>query len=369
MRRITSTLLLLSALAGTPLLAAADPRYAVTTVAGADSYAYDINNLGQVVGAMAAGADTHAFVWSGGALTDIGLQFAGSSDAAAINDHGQVVGTGGAGGYLYSGGSVTAIPRDGSGAYGINNGGMVVGEMWVATPEGDMRRHGYSYLDGTVTDLGTLPIGDDSRAFAVNSAGDIVGAAASVVNGAPNWPNDPFLYHNGVMTDLGTLGGIWSGATAINDLGQIVGYAGMPFDPDTGNLYPSSAFLYDGGVLHNLGSLAPGADSGARDINNLGQIVGFALLDGMSRAFLYEHGAMVDLNALIDPASGWVVEDAAAINDLGQIAARACKGGVCQAVRLDLVPAVPEPPMAALLLAGVAAMRVGRARRRRRPLR
>ena len=354
MRRITSCLLLFSTLLGTPLLAAADPRYAVIAIGGADSYANGINNLGQVVGSLSYGGDAHAFVWTDGVLTDIGLQVSGSSYAAAINDHGIVVGNGGSGGYVYSGGGVTTLPGDGMTANGINNGGTIVGQMWYTAPDGELYRHGYSYLNGTVTDLGTLPIGDDSRAFGINSAGDIVGAAANVFNGAPNRPEDPFLYHNGVMTSLGNFGGVWSGATAINDLGQVVGFSGLFERPGSDQLYPANAFLYDGGVLHNIGALSPLADSAAYDINNLGQVVGISLLDGLTRAFLYDHGSMVDLNALIDPASGWLVESARGINDLGQIAARACKDGICQAVRLDLIPAVPEPPMVALLLAGVA---------------
>ncbi len=55
---------------------------------------------------------------------------------------------------------------------------------------------------------------------------------------------------------------------------------------------------------------------------------------------------MVDLNTLIDPASGWVITDANGINGAQQIAATACRGGAigeCYAVRLDLVSAVPEP--------------------------
>lgn len=104
----------------------------------------------------------------------------------------------------------------------------------------------------------------------------------------------------------------------------------------------------------DLGGLVPHYSSSASDINNLGQIVGAArMADFGSHAFLYEGGAMLDLNALIDPESGWVIQDAAAINDLQQIAATACRGDVCQAVRLDLVPAVPEPAGYALLLGGL----------------
>jgi PEP-CTERM motif len=59
-----------------------------------------------------------------------------------------------------------------------------------------------------------------------------------------------------------------------------------------------------------------------------------------------------NLNKLLDPASGSITE-AAAINDVQQIAATSCRGGSCYALRLDPVTAVPEPTFGALLLAGL----------------
>jgi probable HAF family extracellular repeat protein len=136
--------------------------------------------------------------------------------------------------------------------------------------------------------------------------------AADMFNGVPNFPEDPFIYHKGVMTGLGNLDGPWSAALSVNDLEQVVGYLGVDSLPGKpGELYPTTAFLY-------------------------------------------ENGEMIDLNTLGDPASGWTITDAAAINDVQQIAARACRAGICQAISLDLVSAVPEPPVFALLAAGLA---------------
>ena len=347
----------------TPLLATADPRYTVTEIAGDGSIARGLNNLGDVVGGMYTGGTYHAFVYAGGIAADLGTFGGASSFAYAINDSGQVVGTAFSEseaptrGFVYSSGAMNPI-QAGAGntwTYGINNAGTVVGTMSVPDGEGFYYQHAYTYAGGTFTDLGTLPIGDGSRAFAINGAGDVVGAAANTINGAPNFPEDPFLYHNGVMTSMGNLGGIFSGANAINDHGQAVGYAGIDFGSQSDEIYSRSAFLYESGVLHDLGGLAPYRSSIANDINNLGQIVGSAgLADGTAHAFLYENGAMIDLNTLIDPASGWVIGEAVAINDLQQIAATACKAGVCQAIRLDLVSMVPEPSTYALLLAGLA---------------
>jgi hypothetical protein len=83
--------------------------------------------------------------------------------------------------------------------------------------------------------------------------------------------------------------------------------------------------------------------------------------------FFYDKdGGMIDLNALIDPATGWVITDASAINGAQQIAATACRGSglvECYAVRLDLVSAVPEPGSWAMLLFGLGAVGLRRVRR------
>lgn len=355
------TALCAGAVLAVPLAAAAAPLYNVTVVAGAGSAAVDLNNLGQVVGNMASGSNTHAFLFDG-SLADLGTLGGQYSTASAINDHGQIVGNaqlsdGNGRGFIYSGGTMTALPSTSyTTAAGINDAGTIVGSTAVDFPWSNPQ-HAFTYANGVYTDLGTFPYGDSTYAAAINNHGDVVGAATTAVNGAPNFPLNPFLYHNGTLTDLGNLGGIWTGALSINDRGQIVGYAGL--DNIGGNLYPETAFLYENGVMRDLGGLVanPNRDFGsaALDINNLGQIVGAADVDfGVKHGFLYDGGTMTDLNALIDPASGWVVTRASAINEMSQIAATACREGLCYAVRLDLVPAVPEPSASMLLGGGLA---------------
>lgn len=122
-----------------------------------------------------------------------------------------------------------------------------------------------------------------------------------------------FLYANGTMNDLGTLGGNFSVAYGINASGQVVGNSTI-----SGNS-TRHAFLYTNGTMEDLGSL--GGDSSAVGINAGGEIVGWADTagDASEHAFLYSNGSMIDLNNLIAPDSGWTLDDAAAINDNGWI--------------------------------------------------
>jgi probable HAF family extracellular repeat protein len=359
LRRFFSLITL--ALLAAPLLAQADPRYNVTPVAGAGSWATDINRSGQVAGTMLVSEAQHAFLFSNGMLTDIGALSSGYTVAGRMNDLGQVTGSVSGswnGGFIYSNGSLVPVPGANIvSAAGINNAGAVTGTVFVPLPNGDAEYHAYIAAHGSFTDLGTLPGRLTSGGYDINSAGHVAGSIAMADGGPPNYPTNAMLYRNGVMTDLGAGGfmGPWSHASAINDHDQAVGMLGVDFPGNGGDLYPTLAFLYRDGMLGTLGGFGPNLSSWAGDINNVGQIVGGGYFGavGTSHAFLYENGSMLDLNSLIDPGSGWVIEDATAINDLGQIAGKACMGGTCYAVRLDLVSAVPEPAQAAMLLAGL----------------
>jgi len=159
-------------------------------------------------------------------------------------------------------------------------------------------------VDYTITDLGTLG-GTTSyaRSYArgINNNGQVVGAA-----GTADGLEHAFLYSNGSMLDLGTLGGTYSYAFSINNNGQVVGSAVTDEDQN-------HAFLYSNGSMIDLGTLG-GMSSYARDINNNGQVVGYDILDeyGEMRAFLYSNGSMMDLF----PGSGG---GAVGINNNGQV--------------------------------------------------
>ena len=169
-----------------------------------------------------------------------------------------------------------------------------------------------------VTDLGNLTGGTSSEALAINDSGQVVGDS-TVGNGHSH----AFLYSSGTMTDIGTLGGIFSYGQGIGSGGQVVGWSATL---TSGNNY--HAFVYDG-TMHDLGTLG-GATSRAISMNAAGQIVGNSVNSiGIDRAFLYSNGIMSDLGALPGGAGS---STAYSINNIGQIVGTSNSPGLNRAV-------------------------------------
>ena len=259
------------------------------TLGGNESLAGDVNGRGQIVGFSANAVpdlasmfgfatQTRPFVWKDGVMRD--LDTLGSTDGVAFmeNEQGQIAGQF----YLPGTTNIDSIfwDEDGNatdvgslggtnsncpvcGPWFINNRGQVVGNSTLA---GDAAHHGFVWGQGTLTDLGTLG-GDNSEANWINDSGLVVGRAD--VPGSLT--HHGFLWRQGVMTDLGVIDGdACSTAYAVNSSGVIVGDAGACF-------------------------------------------VG-------GRAWLSENGGpMVDLNTLAIPGSGLHLADARLINDRGEI--------------------------------------------------
>ncbi len=182
--------------------------------------------------------------------------------------------------------------------FGINDASEVVGRSGVAINT----LHAVLWLaDGTPVDLGTLG-GKSSVAVGVNETRQVVGGSD-----LPDEGNHPFLWQNGKMIDLGDFGRPSGGANGINEPGQIVGVAGiLPFS--------SRAFLWENGEMFNLGTLPNGSRSIANDINDAGLIVGSASgHDGRTYAVIWENRAIRSIHGL------GLETTAYAINESGQV--------------------------------------------------
>jgi probable HAF family extracellular repeat protein len=265
--------------------------------------------------------------------------------AVGINNMGQVVGTAGGGAAIWSSPtSVTSLGSllPGSEGLGINNRGDIVvnnADQVAGTgswPVGEEFR-GWVFSQGVLRMIGTFG-GDFSEAYAINNAGQVVGLAALVAFRSPRGDHHAFLYRDRVLQDLGTLGdGVSSRANDINDAGQIVGASEYAYSPDTSG--PIHPFLYQNRLMRDLGTLG-GPNAEAYGINNAGAVVGYSdLADGMTaHAFLYENGKMRDLHRLTRMPQGWLLVGATDINDRRQVLARACLNEDCISVRLDPIP-------------------------------
>jgi probable HAF family extracellular repeat protein len=185
------------------------------------TFAYGINDAGQIVGSYTTYGSNHGFLYSGGVYTPIDDPLVTSSIAVAINDTGQIIGdytdSKNIGhGYLYSGGTYTTIDvpnAGGTAVNGINNAGQIVGNYADSTGVG----HGFLYSNGTYTTIDD-PLGVSSVATGINNAGQIVGYYLD------SGGYHGFLYSGGTYTTLDFPSSVKTVAYSINDADQIVGF-------------------------------------------------------------------------------------------------------------------------------------------------
>jgi len=356
-------------------LAQGAAKYAITDLGdlgGGTSQAYGINSAGQVVGrSITSLGETRSFIWDRQTgMQDLGVLGGYGGEAYGINDEGQVVGI------AYTAGH--AGPNDGqyhafvwsnsdgmqeldalysgvgSCAWAINSSGQVAGAS--LTPDGDIRGVVWDGIGG-IQEVGTLG-GDYSEAFAINDTGQVVGRAGLL---GATLPSQAFIWDcvAGIRPVGPSYGPSGSTSYAINELGCVAG-----------------AFRIDGGIrafrwtetggMEDIGGPTGqlGVWGEATDINDSGLVVGWSKLsDSDVHALLWDgDGQMSDLNDLLDESGGgWTLEFARSVNNLGQIVGAGSHYGVSRAFLLD---PVPEPSSLLLLGSGVLAT-TGMIRRKR----
>ncbi|HEX3457302.1 MAG TPA: hypothetical protein VHR97_05050 [Candidatus Baltobacteraceae bacterium] len=158
----------------------------------------------------------------------------------------------------------------------------------------------------TVADLGTLG-GPYSNARAINAAGEVTGIASRSDGSA-----HAFTYTvAGGMVDIGSLGGTTAVGNGINRSGDVAGYSTKA----DGTYH---AFLYRNGAMKDIGDLGGGSAT-AYALNDDAVVVGSAhTVDSVADPFLYKQGKMKDLGTLGSHAhDDW--NNAAGINDSQQV--------------------------------------------------
>ena len=228
----------------------------------------------------------------------------------------------------------------------INKHGIFVGWADTSTPDpfpsfcftDCFVSHAFEWQEGAATDLGTLAPGWGSVAAWINDTGQIVGLSQNgIIDPLIGFPEvRAVVWQNGQIIDLGTLGGNESFASAINNQGQIAGFA-LNTIPDRFSIvdllfYGSSngtrtrAVLWDkDGAMQDLGTLGTGHDALALFVNEHGQVAGWSYTNYIPNVttglptfhpFLWEKGkGMLDLGTL----GGTVAQAVNGLNQEGQV--------------------------------------------------
>jgi probable HAF family extracellular repeat protein len=315
------------------------------TLGGNESTAGAVNSRGEVVGAalnltpdpfpfrhpyndfffFGNGTESHAVLWRDGTMQDLGTLGGPDSAAFLVNQKGQVAGasdvdfnvnsvTGGptVHPFLWEHGKMIDLvaetpPEMFGGTFGIaawlNERGQVLGTMNLT---GDTTWHSFLWDKGVVADLGTLG-GINTTAQWLTNAGhvsgksDVTAICTACAPGNQKQLHHPFVWKNGVMTDLGLLYADTAGtAYSVNARDQAVGVTvpctKVNFDDGCdGPVFHS--FLWENGSMVELQSIVlPGSgitlscaacEIGAYNINDSGEITGQGVLsDGNSRVIL-----------------------------------------------------------------------------------
>jgi probable HAF family extracellular repeat protein len=280
------------------------PEYTLVQLFG-DGRPSAINERGHIVGTIGGYYNPKAVMWDDdGSILAMNTTPGVFSYAYGINNRGQVVG------YTYGRGAVlwedaTTIGLDGI-ALGeiapaaINERGQIVGSIPTAIAN---ERHAALWQDGTIIDLGVLPGDISSEAVAINDRSEIIGRSYS----GAQWR--AVIWDKGTLSELPGISGQSTAASDINNRGQVVGVSG------------SLPVMWENGIpvlLETLPNLTRGSAAG---INDNGDIVG--TLAGPTSwprvPVLWRNGRPVALPALSYPIPFASYDVATDINNSGTI--------------------------------------------------
>lgn len=290
----------------TTALAHGDPLYNATYLGSIPGYsvtqAAAINNSGQITGTASGGScGGISIVRANGAGLHSRLRrpvraSAGLRGSTANSRRQDTAGTLCEQAFLWNGGTLTGLGTiaGGAGSFGnaINDSGQIAGTLDAV---GDCPEEAFLYSNGAISAVGFCSVG-----MGVNNSGQVAGEAFT----STAWG---YLYSNGSTSNLGDE----DGPNAVNNNGQVAGNS----DTFLCSSYPMDAVLWSEGTVTCLGTVPGWLGSEAFAINNSGQVAGDAIGADTWQAFEWSSGTMTAIGFL----PGYVESLAYGINDAGQV--------------------------------------------------
>lgn len=308
----------------------------LSVVLAANARPVDINNQGEIVGAIrvstsSSGAEPqdHAFVYRKGKISSLGSLGGAYTQANAINNKGEIAGHGTlvvngktvVHGYVHRNGVMQDMKlSEGSFYfYDMNDAGEIVGNFNDRTP--------FIFSNGQARTLGNLPGSSSSDARIINASGKILGTSENIGDLSSV---RTFLYSSGELQDLSSGAGCRSSSyQALNDTDQLAG------------LCDGKLVIRSGSAIKQLGSIPGSERTEVIDMNNSGQVVGNFYVTGsnLSRMFFYDGAELINLGEESSiAAGGWKLFRAKAMNDSGQIIATGYRNNLSDLRYLLLTP-------------------------------
>ncbi len=284
-----------------------------------DAFAYGVSQNGKItgVGTDPSTNELHAFIYQAGAFNDLGdLGYPYGADGIAINDNGQVMGTGYGPGYRavrYTNGNVIHIGPLYSEGFSMNSLGDIVGRF----RNDDGNSQGFSYINGQFTQI---PLATNVYMVrSINDSDQFVGSLGYYwsYGGYIHSAGHAFIDSGGVITELGSIGGgvrTYTEAFGVNNAGEVTGYS-------TAADGTQHAFLYSAGVINDLGTIAPFYTCGV-SINDSSVVAGniTTYVGGQVGVFVYSNGSMRNLTDFLGAAgANWSQLLACQMNNEGWI--------------------------------------------------